>query len=147
MEILDEIRKYFASNSKVWEQDLQDCRTYSEVASIIRELKASDAKELLGVAISYVSAATSKITIYQEALVKLRQSDEDEVDRWLENLGFGVQHNKLGKRLVYTISQIFQNVMQVISNFIQGIIGVLNMKLAEVQFQFSASPAVSLTFK
>ncbi len=147
MEIPNELREYFSKNSNVWKEQFQDCNTYSKALQIIHDLKPSDAGELLGVAISYVSAATNEITIYQEALAKLRKSEENVVDEWLSNLGFTVNHNKLGSKLVQKISWIFQNIMQVINNFIQSIVRLLNVKLDNVQFQFSASPAVSLTFK
>ena len=105
------------------------------------------AQDLLGTAISYVSEASNKIAIYQEALAKLNQMKESEVDDWLKMVGFDVQHNKLGTKLVQKISQLFQSIMQVISNFIKSIVGVLNMKLDGVEFEFSVSPSVSLTFK
>lgn len=147
MKIPDEVREYFNENSPVWREHFRSPETYSLAASAIQKLPLEAAQDLLATAISYVSATSNEIAIYQEALAKLHQMQEREVDEWLAKVGFSVQHNKLGTKLVQKISQLFQNIMQVISNFIKSIVGVLNMKLDEVEFEFSASPSVSLTFK
>jgi len=147
MKIPDEVRDYFEENSSAWREHFRSLETYSRAASKIQNLPPEAVQDLLGTAISYVSATSNKIAIYQEALAKLHQMQDHEVDEWLAKVGFSVQHNKLGTKLVQKISQLFQNIMQVISNFIKSIVGVLNMKLDEVEFEFSASPSVSLTFK
>ena len=147
MRIPEEVRVYFNENSSAWGEYFRSIETYSLTASTIQNLPPEAAQDLLGAAISYVSATSNEIAIYQEALAKLHQMQEHEVDEWLAKVGFSVQHNKLGTKLVQKISQLFQNIMQVISNFIKSIVGVLNMKLDEVEFEFSASPSVSLTFK
>jgi len=72
---------------------------------------------------------------------------EAEVDDWLKSVGLVVVHNKLGTKLVQKIAQLFQNIIHVVHNFIKSIVVVLHMKLEEVEFEFSASPSVSLTFK
>lgn len=144
----DEISSYFNENSRAWRDFCQSSTTYSQVVSAIEQMQPEDAQELLGVATSYVSAASNEIAIYQEALGMLHGlQDETEVENWLKMVGFSLQHNKLGTRLVQMISQLFQNIMQVITNFIKSIAGVLNMTLDGVEFEFSASPSVSLTFK
>jgi len=146
MKIPEEVRDYFNKNSSAWIEHFTSLEIYPTVATI-QDLSPEQAQDLLGTAISYVSVASNEITIYQEALAKLNQMEESEVDDWLAMVGFKVQHNKLGTKLVQKISQLFQNIMQVISNFIKSIVGVLNMKLDEVEFEFSVSPSVSLTFK
>lgn len=103
--------------------------------------------DLLSTAISYVSARSNEIAIYQEALAKLNHMKEAEVDDWLKGVGLRVDHNKLGTKLVQKIAQFFQTIIYVIHNFIKSIIVVLHMKLEEVELEFSASPSVSLTFK
>jgi len=147
MKIPDEVRDYFKENSSAWREHFWSLETYFRAASEIQNLPPEAAQDLLGTAISYVSATSNEIAIYQEALAKLHQMQDHEVDEWLAKVGFSMQHNKLGTKLVQMISQLFQNIMQVISNFIKSIVGVLNMKLDEVEFEFSASPSVSLTFK
>jgi GTP-sensing pleiotropic transcriptional regulator CodY len=147
MKIPPEVRAYFNDNCSAWREHFRSPETYSLATSTIKDLPPEAAEDLLGTAISYVSATSNEIAIYQEALAKLHQMQDHEVDEWLAKVGFSVQHNKLGTKLVQKISQLFQNIMQVISNFIKSIVGVLNMKLDEVEFEFSASPSVSLTFK
>lgn len=146
--IPDAIRRFFKDNSAAWQESLGSTETYDELASRATTLPEEQARELLGVAVRYVSVALNEINIYQSALEKLRRGDSGaSVDEWLTALGFRVDHNQLGQALVNRIAGAFQNVIQVVQNFIRHIVAVLSMSLEEVSFTFSVSPSVVLKFK
>jgi hypothetical protein len=155
MPIPQEVRDYFAdhlSHWSEWEENLAwreiETITYADIAARASELTHEQALELIAVAIGYVSQTVSEINIYQNALAMLQGgASEHEVDNWLAQVGFSVQHNQLGTALVQRIAQGFQNIMQVIQNFINAIAPHIPMKLGEIAFEFSVSPSVTLTFK
>lgn len=146
--IPDRVQMFFTEHSAAWRESLSNVATYDELAGRVENLSTKQARELLAVAVSYVSTALNEINIYQSALERLRRDEpERSVDSWLDALGFKVEHNQLGAALVNRIAVAFQNVIQVVQNFIRHIVAVLSMTLDEVSFTFSISPSVALKFK
>jgi hypothetical protein len=145
--IPDHVYDFFKQHSNIWRTRFEDIRTFEDARCNLVTLGAEEAQDILGTAISYLAQAQNEINIYQAGLDRLKASEsEGEVDLWLDSVGFHIKHNQLGQALVNRIASLFQNIIQVIRNFIQSIIGVLNMRLLEVSFTFSASPSVQLKF-
>ncbi len=147
MKIPDPVARYFRQSSHAWRESFEGITTFEAAVAKAAELGPDTGNELLSVSLRFVSAAMNEAAIYQQALEKLRIKPEKEVDRWLAQMGFKVKHKSLGTALVQRISTLFQSVTQVITVFAKSIAAVLNMKLEEVQFVFSMSPSVTLTFK
>ncbi len=151
-EVIEYFTIHLSRSSLRWKWDESFARRenskYSGVASWASELSQEQASELFTVAIGYVSQAVAEINIYQNALAMLKGgASEHEVDKWLAQVGYSVQHNQLGTALVQRISQGFQNIMQVIQNFINAVAPNIPMQLGETAFEFSVTPSVTLTFK
>jgi hypothetical protein len=78
--------------------------------------------DIMRTAIGYVHEATATMEIYQAGLNKLSMGEpEDDVGKWLESIGFPLQHNKLGNAIIKAIGNLSQNIMQVIQNFINTV--------------------------
>jgi len=147
-EIPTYFREYLQRELPAWQERFSDITTLEQLLSRLKEQDRKSAEELLGVGIGYVSEITNEISIYQEALSKLRAGQKDEVvDEWLALVGFTVDHNKLGQALIRRVANLFQRIVGVIQAFIQNIAQALSMTLDEINFTFSVSPSVSLKFK
>ena len=146
--IPQEARDFLNQHSEMWQAYCSHAETFSQAMDSLPVVDEYVMSAMMADALGYVHESTHRARIYQQALDWHEQqgASEFEVDHWLNNLGYGIEHNQLRARLVRKIGQIAQDSIAIIQGFVAKIATMLNMSIQDWQVSFSASPSITITF-
>jgi hypothetical protein len=139
---------YLYQHSEMWRQYCSHASTFSQAMNSLPVDQEPVLSEMLSDTLGYIHETNYRATIYQQALnyIDYEGYTEQDIDNWLFNMGYGIEHNQLRTALIRRIGQIAQNAITVIQGFVAKISTMLNMSIQEWQVSFAASPSITITF-